>query len=150
MAEQRVVVEPELGVERNEIALPGHHQRVDLDERGVELGEGAVERIDKPDHRRDLRPRQAELEGEPAGEKRRQPGGGIDRLGEDLFRCARRQLLDFDAAFGRPDQRHAPQAPVDRQGEVELARDVAGSFDVDPLDLAPLRPGLMGHQRMAD
>src|SRR5205814_915587 len=45
MPEERVVVEPHLGVERDKVAAAGDDQRVDLDERRIELGEGAVERV---------------------------------------------------------------------------------------------------------
>ncbi len=44
MAEERVVVEANLGVEAEQVALLGHHQRVDLDEACVLLDEELVER----------------------------------------------------------------------------------------------------------
>ena len=42
MAEQRVVVEVHLGVEREHVAGAGDDQRIDLDDRGIEAGEGLV------------------------------------------------------------------------------------------------------------
>ena len=62
---------------------------------------------------------------------------------------ARRHLLDLDAALGRADQRHPPGVAVDQQAEIELARDVAALLDIDPLDLAARRSGLMGHEVLA-
>ena len=44
VAEQRVVVEVHLGVERDHVAGAGDDQRIDLDMRGIEFDEGAVER----------------------------------------------------------------------------------------------------------
>ncbi len=41
-AEQRVVVERHLGIERQEPAVLGQHQRVDLYHRGVEIAEGPM------------------------------------------------------------------------------------------------------------
>ena len=42
VAEQRVVVEVHLGIERDDVARAGDDQRIDLDQRAVELGEGPV------------------------------------------------------------------------------------------------------------
>ena len=47
VAEQRVVVEGHLGVQRDDLARAGDDQRVDLDDRAVEFEEGAVERRDE-------------------------------------------------------------------------------------------------------
>ena len=154
MAEQRVVVDRQLGVERQQIACriarAGHDQRIDLDQRRVEFDKGPIQRADKLDHRRDLPTRQAERKGEPAGMERRQPGGRIDREAYDLFRRMRRQLLDFHAAFAGADQRDPPGPAIDRQREIQLARDVDAGLDKDPLDDAPLGAGLMRHQCLAD
>ena len=40
VAEEGVVVEADLGVQGEQVALGGHHQRVDLDERAVAVDEG--------------------------------------------------------------------------------------------------------------
>ncbi len=47
MPEQRVVVDNHLDVDRNELALVCHHQRVELDERCIEFDEGEAQLIDK-------------------------------------------------------------------------------------------------------
>ena len=47
MAEQRVVLETDLGVEAEQIALLGHHQRVDLDQARVLVEEQLVEARDQ-------------------------------------------------------------------------------------------------------
>ena len=44
VAEQGVVVEVHLGVEGDDVTRAGHDQRVDLDDRGVEVDEGLVRR----------------------------------------------------------------------------------------------------------
>ena len=53
--EHRVVVEGHLRVEREQVALLGDDQRVDLDERGVAADERAVERLQQLDRLADLR-----------------------------------------------------------------------------------------------
>ena len=47
MAEERVVVEVELRVERHDAAVAGDDERVDLDERAVALVEALVERLEE-------------------------------------------------------------------------------------------------------
>ena len=77
VAVQRVVVEGHLGVERHDVALAGHHQRVDLDDRAVELEIGAVQRGHELREGGDLLAFQAEPEGQLArnGSRRcRRPG----------------------------------------------------------------------------
>ena len=45
MAEQRVVVEVDLGVEREQLAVLGRDEGIDLDQRGVRLDESLVEAL---------------------------------------------------------------------------------------------------------
>ena len=50
MAEQRVVVEADLGVEADELVVLGDDQRIDLEQAHVLLGEGLVEPGEQPAH----------------------------------------------------------------------------------------------------
>ena len=79
VAEQRVVVEVHLGVERDHVARAGDDQRVDLDQRAVELDEGLVEAAHHLDERADLLALEAEAEGELAALEGLEAGGRIDR-----------------------------------------------------------------------
>ena len=45
-----------------------------------------------------------------------------------------------------PIKRDAPGVAVDQQAEIELTRDIAALLDIDPLDLAARRPGLVRHR----
>ena len=62
-----VVVEVHLGVEGQDVALPGDEERVDLGERGVRPFEGLVQAGDEPTALLERLARQAELEGELPG-----------------------------------------------------------------------------------
>ncbi len=58
-------------------------------------------------------------------------------------------LLDLDPAFGRADQGYSPGFAVDQEPQIQLASDVAAFLDIDALDLAPGRSGLVGDEIMA-
>ena len=49
MAEERVVVEGDLGVERKELVVFGGDEGIDLDQRGVGVDEGLVEALKEGD-----------------------------------------------------------------------------------------------------
>ena len=49
MAEQRVVVEVHLGVERHDVASACHDQRIDLNHAGVQLVEGLIQALQQLD-----------------------------------------------------------------------------------------------------
>jgi hypothetical protein len=99
VAEQRVVVEAHLGVEREHVAVAGDHQRVDLDQRGVgvDVGLGRASTSCAA-----LKGRLPSSRPKPAW--RRGPGTGAAReagrsLAEDRL-GSRRDLLDVHAAEG--------------------------------------------------
>ncbi len=142
VAEERVVVEVDLGVERDHIAGAGDDQRVDLDHRGVERGEGAIHAEHELVAACDLIALEAETEGEPAGVEALHAGGGIDRGAQDFLGVTGGHLLDLHAAFGRGHDGDARGLAVEEHAEIELALDVAALLDIDALHLAPLGPGL--------
>jgi hypothetical protein len=150
VAEQRVLVEVHLGVEGQHPAVAGDHQRVDLDQAGIEVGEGAVHGQHQLDRRRHLPALEAEAEGELAGVERQHADGRVEADLEDLLRALARHLLDLHAAFGRGDHGDAAARPVDQHAEIQLAPDVGPVLDVDALDLLALRPGLRGDQPHAE
>ena len=150
MAELGIVVEADLGIEHQQLAVVRDRERVDLDLRSV----GADERIVE------LRHQLAGLLGEVAGQAERRSNGAsmvrlqagrrIDRQGLDLLRRVMGHLLDVHAALGRGDDRDAACLAVDQQREVEFLRDVDAVGDVEALDLLALRAGLDGDQRLAE
>src|SRR6185437_12318152 len=150
VAEERVVVEIHLGVERDDRAGAGHHQRVDLDHRGVEAGEGTVHAEHELGRRRYLLALEAEAIGELPRVEALQAGGRIDRHLEDLLGVPGGDFLDLHAAFGRGHDGDARGLAVDQHAEIELALDVAALLDVDALHLAALGAGLLGDEHVAE
>ncbi len=74
VAEQRVVVEIDLGIERQHIAGAGDDQRVDLDDRGVKLLERMRQRLDELGRDADLLAFEPEPVGDLAGMEGLEPG----------------------------------------------------------------------------
>ncbi len=146
---ERVVVEIHLGIERDHLARAGHDQRVDLDQRAVELGEGLVEITEQRHELADLLAAQAQREGDLAALEGLEARRGIDRLLDDLLRRVVRHALDVHAALGRGDDRDPADRTVDQEREIELALDVAAFLDIEPLHRLAGRAGLLGDQLMA-
>ena len=150
VAELGIVVEADLGIEHEQLAVVCDGQRIDLDLRGV----GADERIVELRHQlaRLLGEvaAQAERGGDGAAVVRHQARRRIDRQGLDLLRRVMGHLFDVHAAFGRGDDRDSAGLAVDQKSEVEFLRDVDAIGDVEALDLLALRPGLDGDQSLAE
>ncbi len=66
VAEQGVFIERHLGVQRQQVARPGHDQRVDFHDRGVKAGKGVVGGTHDVLERSDLTPGQAKAHGKVA------------------------------------------------------------------------------------
>ncbi len=150
VAEERVVVEADLGVEREELFVLQHDQWVYFRERAVRLDEAARERRHEADGGADLLLRETQTEGEAPPLVGREAHRGVDGLAQDLLRRARRHLLDLDAALGRRHDGHPPALPVDHHAEVHLARDGAALLDEEPAHHPALRPGLVRDQRLPE
>ena len=124
MAEQRVVVEAELRVQRQHPAVRGGDQRVDLDHRAIERDEELVE----------IGKQLAELLGDVAGQAERrgqladfvglQAEQRVDELADDLFRGVVGDVLDAHAAFGRRHDHRTAGRAVHQDREVVLVGDV--------------------------
>ena len=104
MTEHGVVVEADLGVEAVELAVLGHHERVDLDEARVFLQEKPVERGHQLGALLCLIAFELERGGDDAGMEGAEPRGRIDGKRDDLFRRLGRNLFDVHSAFGRGDE----------------------------------------------
>ena len=109
VAKFSVIVEVDLRVERDDVALLGDDKRIDLAERTVlarhQLVEGAHQLYE-------LGQRLLSADSEPEGELTRLVGGEtdgrVDVDGEDLLRRLGGDLFDLDAAFGgRHEGNHA-------------------------------------------
>ena len=150
MPEQGVVVEVELGIEAEQVSLPGLHQGVDLQERAVGLDEGLVEVLQQRHRLLDLGRGEAEFEGDLARLEGAQPDQRIDRLEEDFFRGVGGDFLDVHPPFGAGHQGHLGGGAIDQEGDVELVKDVAAFFDQHALDDLAFRAGLVGDEGHAE
>ena len=135
MAEQGVVVEGHLGVQRQHVARWRHHQRVDLRQAAILVEKDLRQARHDGLGLRRLLGGEAQIEGQPPGLERLQAGVGIDRRLEDLLRRFRGDLLDLDAALGAGHQHRQADGPVEHHAEVDLPGDVGRR-----LQPAPSRP----------
>ena len=146
MPVERVVVQGHLRVEGEGGAGGGHHQRVDLDQRGVAGGErvpGAAHDRRRVSRRR---PRQPHRVGELPGLERREPEPGMVVDPVDQLRGRRRHRLDVHPAR-RARHHHRPaRRPVHEHPEIQFGRHVEGLLDEQPPDDPAARPGLGRHQ----
>ena len=106
-AEQRVLVERHLGVERDEVLFLGDHQRVDLDHRGVEIAEGAVAAQDRRHELVDDLGIDAEAEGDFARLELLHADRRVDGDADDRVGLLGRDFLDVHAAGGRGNDHDA-------------------------------------------
>ena len=142
MPVERVVVEVDLGVERDHLAVVGEDERVDLGDGAVGLLVRLVERHDELDGLLERRPLEAEAEGDLARLVGAEPRRRVDVDLDDLLGRGLGHLLDLDAALGGGhDDVHAGRA-VERHADVVLVRDVLGCRHEHLADELPLGAGL--------
>ena len=150
MAEQGVVVEAHLGVQRQQAVVGGQHQRVDLQHAAIageeQLAQGLHELLGIA--QRGLR--QAQPAGQLADLVGLNAGIDVERLGEDPLRHGGGDVLDIHAAFRGNDQHRPAAAAIDDRAEIKLAGDRAAFFDQHAVDGLAFRPGLDGDQLMAE
>ena len=139
MAEERVVVEVDLGVEGEELVVLGGDEGIDLEQRGVGFDEGLVEALEERDRLVDLRGLEAEREGQLARLPCAEADGRVDGLLEDGLGSLGGDLFDLHAAGLRGHEDQLAGGAVEHDAEVELAVDGGGFFDEQPLDLLALR-----------
>ena len=135
MAEERVVVDGELRVERLHLALGRDDQRVDLAEHRVEVDERPVELLDDRHHLLLLgRVVDPGREDEPARLPRLEALERVDVQAREGVRALLRDLLDVHAALRREHEERLLLAPVEGDREVVLPRDVRRPLDPEPAD----------------
>src|SRR5262249_17602222 len=114
MAEQRIVVEADFGVECDNVTRSRHHQRIDLDNGAIQLGKGAVQRRQEAAERGDLTTAQTKTIGQAARQIARHARGRIDSDTYDLVWLLGGNLFDLHAAFNGSDHSHAPGYAIDQ------------------------------------
>ncbi len=150
VAEQRVLIEVDFGVEAEQVAFGCQDQGIDLEQRAVSFDECLVE-VHQQRHRLlDLGDRKAKLEGYLAGLESGQANRWIHGFKEDLFRRFGRDFFDVHPAFGRGHQGDPVGGAVNQERDVELVGDIAATLNQDTLDDFAFRTGLVGDQRHAE
>ena len=150
VAEHRIAVEADLGVEHHQLVVVRHGERVDLDLRGVSAEEGII------DLRGELLgllgeiARQPQRVGDGAAVMRHEAGRGIDVEGVDLLGRVMRDRLDVHAALGGDDEGDAAGGAIDQHREVEFLGDVHAVGDVEAVDLLAVLAGLHRDERVAE
>ncbi len=150
LPEQRIGIEIELGVERDEPAVGRLDQRVDLEQRGVGLEITRQQREKQVACCCVHRLRQAHADRQPCGVSVAQPVERIDRDADDGLRVASGDLLDLHAAVAAADEGKRLRGAVGDHCEVVLVRDADRLLDPQSANQLPLCAGLRGAERMAE
>ena len=150
MPAQRVVVEGHLQVRDEEPPVGAQRERVDLDQRAVALDESPRQRQDEFHRRLHLLMRQPESCEQVARLERGQPVVRIAVFAENGARLGPSEFLDVHPAARRRDDQRAAAAPVEREAEIEFARQVEVLLDEHLIDRPSARAGLSGDERGAE
>ena len=150
LAEDRVGVDVDLGVERHELAGLGDDERIDFEQRRVALEIDAIQRHEDRLELADLRALEAEAERELAALVGLQAGGGIDVHAQDFLRRVFGDFFDVHAARCGGDDRDAAALAIQRERQIDLALDVRTRLDVHRFDGQPFGTGLFGDQALAE
>ena len=154
LTEQGIVIQIDLGVQGDQLAPGGHHQRIDLHQVGVARHEEPVEPGHDLTQGLDLVAGQAETEAQPAHLKGLHPvsdrGGRVDAGQEDLFRVRGGHRLDIDAARRRGHEQDLPGLPFHQYTEVQLPGNGGGLLDQQGAHRQARGSALMGDQPAAE
>ena len=122
VAEQRVVVEVHLGVERHYRTVLQDCEGIDLDQAGVGCHERVRERQDRPLGGAARLGLEVQRKRKFTGLIGTHADRGIDRYRPDLLGSGGRHLLDLDPAVGRGHDDEAPLFPVECHAEVSFGQ----------------------------
>ena len=134
VAEQRVVVDAELGIERDQLAAGGERNGVDLDQGGIEPHECGSEPPEQLGGRSHCGPRQPDT-GRQAGEiavggaVAQRQRGALDDAGITL-----RPVLDVAAAVSAGEHQGAPRNRIEQHRRVQQLRRLDRLLHIHALD----------------
>src|SRR5690606_9024404 len=143
VAEQRVAVEIELGVQGDDIALAVAVQRVDLDQGGIRLHVALVELLEDVNRLRGGVGGHADAVGDFLGLRIGQAGKRADEDLDDLLGRAVGGLLGVHAAFARRYHGHLLGATVGHDGQVVFLLDGCAIFNTETADRLSFGTGLV-------
>src|SRR5258708_17796553 len=139
MAEECVVVQSQLGVERDQLAVAREHARIDLQQRSVRVDEGAIEGLKKGGRVRGDLAGKSQSKSDFARLKRLQANHRLNRLPQNGFRIFLGHFLNFHASRGAGHENGKPAGTIDKQAKIQLALDVQPFLDQHALDDAAPR-----------
>ncbi len=145
-----VVVEVHLGVERQQVAAGGDHERIDFDQRGIGGDERVVQRRHQLDRLVDLRAVEADRKADLPRLERHQPDARLDEDLDDLLRRRGGDLLDVHAAGSARHHHRLAGGAIEHEAQIQLARHLQTFLDEDTRHDAPFRAGLMRDERHAE
>ena len=149
VAEQGVVVESHLGIQRQQTTVSSNRQRVDLQHGRVEI----VEDPEAGGHHLNRLGDQAGIkshrEGDLASLEGLKPDGRLHVHAHDGSRIAGRDVLDSHATRGRGHDHHPLGGPVEHEPQVDLALGGHGRLHVQAVHAPAPLPGLVGDQSPA-
>lgn len=150
MAEERTVVEVELGVECHDIVIFGDDERVDLREAAVLADKGPVEVHHELRDLANSIVREVHPVGHAARLERQQTDGRVDVLLEDLVRHLSGDLLDLHAALLRAHHDDARRLAVDDERKIVFLLDGRSGLDEQAVDALAGRARLMRDEDLAE
>lgn len=150
VAVEGVVVEAELGVEGEDAAVGGFHQRVDLDHRAVALEEKLVEVAEEFGELLAGVLAEAETLDHLANLVALKTGEGVDELLENLFRAILGHFFDIHSTFDGGHDDGAGGGAVHEDGEVVFVHDFDRFGDHDFADELAFVAGLLGDEGLAN
>src|ERR1700722_3547924 len=113
MAEQRAVVEIELGIQGEHPPLARDDQGIDLGERGIALTKRAIQPVHEAPRLALRRFGYADLARDVVRLSIGEALARIERHPVNLLRAARRDLFDLHAALGARDERDSLRSAID-------------------------------------
>ena len=150
MTVKRVVVEPDLGIEADELFSFGDDERIDLEEAHVLGDEGSMKLSDQPCRLLGEIAVEPERLRDPASMVRHNSGRWIDGKRHDLVGTGAGDLLDVHAARCRYHEGNARAFAVDERREIKLPLDGGALLDVEAADLFAVRARLMRDQHCTE
>ncbi len=150
LPEERIVLDVDLCIERDDAAVFRHDQRIDLDEARIAFLDEPREPLEDSAELRHLLPGKPQAESELPDLVVLQACCGMDIDREYLLGIRARDLLDIHAAGGRRHDGYALGRPIHEKAQIELVLDARAALDIDLIHGQPVRAALMGHEPRAE
>ncbi len=146
MAEERVIVETKLGVEREQPPVSRGDKRIDLAQRSVGVHKGFVEPRHEADGFINMLRLQAQAECQLARMKRLEAGHGIDLHFQNRVWIFGRDFLDLHAAGSRRHEHRLRRHAIDYDSQIKFALNRQRLFNQQALNDLAFSPGLVRDQ----